>query len=87
MVYAVNRTADLFALTQTWFTDMDVAHRVEATPPGFRLLDEPRKNRVGGGTALIFREHFHVTKIAGGEVDSFACSYRLRVVIIYRPPQ
>ena len=73
---------------------MDVAHRVEATPPGFRLLDEPRKNRVGGGTALIFREHFHVTKIAGGEVDSFEYSewsvvinsYRLRLVIIYRPP-
>ena len=69
MAYAVNSTADLFALTETWFTYMDVAHRVEATPPGSRLLDKPRKNRVGGGTALIFREHFHVTKIAGGEVD------------------
>ena len=40
--YAINSKADLFALTETWFIDMDVAHKVEATPPGFRLLDHPR---------------------------------------------
>ena len=51
---AINSKADLLALTEAWFTDMDVAHKVEATPPGFRLLDHPRKNCVGGGTASCF---------------------------------
>ena len=94
VAYAIDSRADLFALTETWFTDIDVAHKVEATPPGFRLLDHPRKNRVGGGTALLFRDHLHVKKLAGDEVDSFEYSewsvgsntYKLRLVIIYRPP-
>ena len=33
--------ADIFAITETWFTDMDCAHRAEATPPDYKLYDHP----------------------------------------------
>ena len=51
---AINSKADLLALTEAWFTDMDVAHKVEATPPGFRLLYHPRKKHVGEALLCCF---------------------------------
>ena len=55
--YVGKTGADLFAITETWFTEKDVAAKVEATPEatpsGFKLLDHPRKGCQGG--SLIFR--------------------------------
>ena len=45
--YVKSCAADIFAITETWFTDMDCAHRAEATPPGYRLYDHPRIGRMG----------------------------------------
>ena len=33
--YVVTSKADLFAVTETWFTEMDVAHKTQATLPGW----------------------------------------------------
>ena len=45
--------ADIFAITETWFTDMDCAHRAEATPADYKLYDHPGTGHIEGGTALM----------------------------------
>ena len=91
--YVKSCAADIFAITETWFTDMDCAHRAEATPPGYKLYDHPRFGRTGGGTALLCREGITVTKVAAGEKRSFEFSEwiilsrgsrKIRIVIVYR---
>ena len=54
--YASSTGADIFAITETWFTEDDMTHRAEITLPGYKLLDHPRVGRTGGGIALLFRE-------------------------------
>ena len=51
--YVGSSGADVFAITETWFKDIDTAHKVELTPPGFKLVDHARSQRAGGGTALV----------------------------------
>ena len=42
----------IYLQLQKWFSERDAAHRAEATPPGFKLLDHIRNDRMGGGTTL-----------------------------------
>lgn len=92
--YVNSTEADIFAITETWLTDNDTAHRVEVTPPGYKLLDHPRSGHTGGGTALLFRENMSASKVDAGERKSFEFSEwiveygscKLRTVVIYRPP-
>ena len=69
--YVTSSKADLFALTETWLSEIDDALRAEITPTGFKLIDHSRKNRRGVGTALLFRESLNVQKIAAKELRSF----------------
>ena len=91
--YVKSCAADIFAITETWLTDKDCAHRAEVTPPGYKLYDHPRTGRTGGGTALMCRESITVTKVAVGEKRSFEFSEwiilgqgsrKIRIVIVYR---
>ena len=50
------------------------AVRAEIQPPGYKLVDFPRSSRGGGGTALIYRYSFNVSKIDAGEKVSFELS-------------
>lgn len=93
--YFCDCRADLFAITETWLNPNDDAVRVELCPAGYRLVDHPRTSRQGGGTALLYRDSFNVTKMDGGEKESFefsewlvqlTSSYNIRVVVLYRPP-
>ena len=93
MCYVKSCAADIFAITETWLTDKDCAHRAEVTPPGYKLYDHPRTGRTGGGTALMCRESITVTKVAVGEKRSFEFSEwiilgqgsrKIRIVIVYR---
>ena len=92
--YVCSSDADLFALTETWLADEDTAHRAQMVPVGYKLIDRSRVDRVGGGTALLYRENINVTKIGSEERRSFeylellvsSGSFRVRLVIVYRPP-
>ncbi len=66
--YGLSTGADVFAITQTWFTDKDMAHRAEITLPGYKILDHSRTERSGGGTALLFRDNITVHKVDGSDV-------------------
>ena len=93
LCYVKSCAADIFAITETWFTEKDSAHRAEVTPPGYMLYDHARSGRSGGGTALLCRDSISVTRIAAGEKKSFEFSEwiilgrgsrKVRVVVVYR---
>ena len=72
--YVESCAADVITITETWLTAEDTVHRVEITPPGYKLLDQPRSGRVGGGTAMLFRDNINVNKVDAGERNSFEFS-------------
>ena len=65
--YIIDTDADILAITETWFKYTDNVIKVECTPSGYTLLDEPRIGRHGGGIALLYKNPLHISKIAGGE--------------------
>ena len=65
--YATSSRADVFAVTETWFSERDAAHRAQATPPGFILLDHICDGRTGVGTALLVRDSLPAKKADAGE--------------------
>ena len=73
LCYVKSCAVDIFAITETWFTERDSAHRAE-NPPGYMLYDHARSGRSGGGTALLCRDSISVTRIAAGEKTSFEFS-------------
>ena len=82
--YVESCGADIITITETWLTADDTAHRVEITPPGYKLLDQPRSGRVGGGTALLLRDNIDVNKIDAGERNSFEFSeWIIKTWILY----
>jgi exonuclease III len=72
--FICEHTPDLVTLTETWFTDKQSAVKTLSTPSSYKFFDEPRLNRGGGGTGLLFKENILVTKIVGGERQSFQYS-------------
>ena len=44
--YIVACKADLFAITETWLTPLDVAAQLEIVPPGYSFVHWPRKVKV-----------------------------------------
>ena len=86
--------ADVFAVTETWFSERDAAHRTEATPPGFKLVDHIRNGRMGGGTALLVRDSLSAKKTDTGEKLLLnilnglwiAALTNSKIMIIYRIP-
>ena len=85
---------DLLAATETWFTDGESASKTLCTPGGYRFFDHSRSGRRGGGTGLLFKNNLMVTKVTGGEHQSFeysewkvtSGSRRVNLIIMYRPP-
>ena len=69
--YICDCKADLIEVTETWLTVNDDVVRAEIQPPGYKLVDFPRPSRGGGGTALIYRDAFNVSKVDAGEKVSF----------------
>ena len=62
---------DLLAATETWFIDGESASKTQCTPGGYRFFDHSRSGRRGGGTGLLFKNNLMVTKVTGGEHQSF----------------
>ena len=94
--FIVDRKVDSVTITEHWLTANDSAVRAELCPDGYCIVDHPRLDRRGGGTGLIYRDSFDVSKVNAGasEHDSFefsewivrSSSHNIRLVIVYRPP-
>lgn len=94
--FIVDRKVYLVAITEHWLTANDSAVRAELCPDGYCIVDHPRLERCGGGTGLIYRDSFDVSKVNAGasEHDCFEFSewivrsspHNIRLVIVDRPP-
>ena len=91
--YVESSGADIFAVTETWFSENDDACRAEITPPGYKLFDHTRSDRCGCGTALLIRGNLPASRVDASERTSFEFSHwmvefqsRKLQIIIYRPP-
>jgi len=89
-----DRCLDVLALSETWHTDGDDVCLRLATPPGYAVAEVARSpGRVGGGVAVIYRQHFKCCRVALPASSTFESicvrlmSARNQVVIlnIYRP--
>ena len=62
--FLIDLDIDIFAITETWLSgngDLDVIS--DLTPSGYKCLQIPRQNTLGGGVALILKENFHVKNV------------------------
>ncbi|CAH3035442.1 unnamed protein product, partial [Pocillopora meandrina] len=48
--YVESSGADIFAVTETWLSEIYDACRAEITPPGYKLFDHTGSDRCGGHT-------------------------------------
>ena len=94
--YIVERNIDVFALTETWLknsADSDFAIR-DVCPSGYLILHVPRKNRSGGGVAIVYSNNLKIKLCHSTSHDSFelmeltlhSSANIFRIVVVYRPP-
>ena len=93
----IDEELDALALIETWLSGTPHQDNVILTdllPPGYCIKNNARKNRRGGGTALIHRESMNIRSLpARNEYESFellecrlASSALIRLYVVYRPP-
>ena len=94
--YICETKMDLLVITEHWLTDRDSAVKSELCPDGYKILEDYRMDRRGGGTGVIYRQSLDLRKVDSGisgknsyEFSEWVIkspSHNLRVVVIYRPP-
>ncbi|KXJ18376.1 RNA-directed DNA polymerase from mobile element jockey [Exaiptasia diaphana] len=92
--YIVEHNFDIFAVTETWLKDDSDFEIRDVCPSGYSISHLPRKNRSGGGVAVIYRNSFNVKLCESAVYNSFeSIELKFRshdqvfcVVVVYRPP-
>ena len=102
----VNKTADLqhdlientftlCALTENWIRQDDDVTSVQLCPPGFKVISISRKDKTGGGIAVVYKDTITVRSRATHSYSSMECSSfsvdlpmsTINLSAIYRPPK
>ena len=91
---------DICCLTETWMTENDPVTAGEICPPGYELQSIPRKDRRGGGVAVILKQPLSLKSSQYCPPNSFQSFEHLNMVIlhphysksinltvVYRPPR
>ncbi len=83
---------DMFFVTETWL-NTDVIPLVEATPPDYSYLNQPRVSGRGGGVAVIYRNNITCSPVSLGTFTTFELlgfvlngKAPMLCIIVYRPP-
>ena len=92
----IDEDLDVLALAETWLwgTPQDNVILSDLLPNGYCIKNNARKNRRGGGTALIHRESLKIRSTPASEryasFEVLECclssSLLIRLYVIYRPP-
>lgn len=86
---------DILAITETWFSDSDLAVISEMTPDTHMLLHTTRQNARGGGVGVFISKAFKkirkctLDRQESYEVLQVECEVngnRITLIILYRPP-
>lgn len=90
--FITSNNLDFFILNETWLTQGDCTSLIEATPPDYIFLNQPRLSGKGGGVAAIFRKSFKCAPCFNINFTSFehlgfiiTCKEPVFVLTIYRP--
>lgn len=86
---------DVLSITETWLKENDVYEAAELCPVGFTLVRSDRKDKIGGGVAILCRDELNPKSVKNSHYESFehdivsihSNADRARVVVIYRPPR
>ena len=62
---------NLVAINETWRQPHDDALRTELCPSGYKFIDFPRQERIGGGIVLLYKDSLRASKIRDGTQESF----------------
>ena len=92
--YLCEKKIDLCALTETWLLSDDDTVRAECIPSEYKIFDQIRSRRGGGGIALLSCAKLSVSIITTGERTSFEFveymvsheNNSIKVVVVYRTP-
>ena len=53
LCYACTMKTDILAVTENWFSQHDVGHRIKESPSRFKMMNHSRVGRTSGGAALL----------------------------------
>ena len=89
----VNNNLEFRIPIETWIKEDDTITSTRLCPNGYKLLSIPRHDKVGGGSAIIYKSKFNVSKGTGQpyktmESTCFSVNTGNRIVnliAIYRP--
>ena len=88
------RCLDIMCLTETWHQPDVFSVLNETCPPGYFYLQQARSSGLGGGLAVIYRNHLTLSPLPLPELSSFEClafnskhPLPMTVLLIYRPPK
>ena len=83
-----------FFLTEYWLSSTSSAVLIEASPPDYSFLFSARKDKAGGGLAVIFSNQFFCIVCSLGNFTSFEYlamlignHQHILALLIYRPPR
>ena len=60
--YILEQDPDICCLTETWLNADDPVTIGELCPNGYKLISIPRKDRRGGGVAVVLKNHYLLSK-------------------------
>jgi hypothetical protein len=97
--HIISEELDILVVVETWLKPRDEVVMDAATPSNYRSVRLDRKNKRGGGIAIIFRSTLRVVKILKHSVDNVMELLQLRfastgtggtapfvICAVYRPP-
>ena len=67
--YILDKDVDICAITETWLKQDPNDDTIKEVPPtGYKIVTTPRSDgRMGGGIALVFKEHLSISPLAAQE--------------------
>ena len=78
--YISEQDIDVCCLTETWMTENDPVTAGDLCPPGYKLRSIPRKDRRGGGVAVILKQPLSLKASQCCPVDSLQSFEHLNTV-------
>ncbi|XP_053481003.1 uncharacterized protein LOC128607830 [Ictalurus furcatus] len=92
-----DQECNFLCLTETWIKPNEYIALIDASPPGYSYVHQPRSIGRGGGVGLIYSKNLVVTQKPSYKFNSFEILYTgisyvatknksIPLIIIYRPP-
>ena len=93
-VEVINNSIDLCALTEIWLKQEDNTTSAVICPNGYKAINIPTPNRMGGGIAIIHQKELNVSHVKTYKFDTMeSADFKIsateadkHLTLIYGPP-